>query len=123
MVLKIEEQNLSGYKDYDNHQLVIRAEDLSIDFKAFIAVHNTNLGPALGGCRFYSYKSEADAITDALRLSKGMTYKNAISGLALGGGKGVIIAPPQTTSELKIAFMRAFGRTVESLKGTYITAE
>lgn len=89
--------------------------------KAIVAIHDTTLGPALGGCRIWRYSSEDEAIEDALRLSKGMTYKAAVAGLNLGGGKAVIIADPKRDkSEL---LLRAFGRFVETFGGRYITAE
>lgn len=90
-------------------------------FQGFIAVHNTDLGPALGGCRVWTYRDERAALTDVLRLSRGMTYKNALAGLALGGGKAVIIGDPRR--DKTPAIMRAFGRAVEKLGGRYITAE
>lgn len=105
----------------DNHEMVVFCNDKNTGLKAIIAIHNTILGPALGGCRMYPYASEDEAITDVLRLSKGMTYKASVAGLNLGGGKSVIIGDPkQLTSE---AFFRTFGRFVNSLNGKYITAE
>jgi len=98
--------------------LVCRNEDVGL--RAIIAIHDTTLGPALGGCRLYDYASEDDALRDVLRLSRGMTYKAAVSGLDLGGGKAVIIGDPSIKSE---ALFRAFGRHVQSLGGRYITAE
>ncbi|MBK7146097.1 MAG: Glu/Leu/Phe/Val dehydrogenase [Xanthomonadales bacterium] len=89
--------------------------------KAIIAIHNTVLGPALGGLRMWPYKTEQDALNDVLRLSRGMTYKAAVSGLNLGGGKGVIIGDP--SKDKSEALFRAFGRYVNSLNGRYITAE
>ena len=89
--------------------------------KAIIAIHNTVLGPALGGTRMWPYQTEADALNDVLRLSRGMTYKNAVAGLNLGGGKAVIIGDP--ASDKSEALFRAFGQFVESLGGRYITAE
>lgn len=105
---------------YDEHEQV-RRFILDDDIVGFIAVHNTNLGPALGGCRMRKYESEAEAINDVLRLSRGMTYKNAIAGLPLGGGKAVIIGDPhsQKTQEL----MQEMGIAVESFEGAYVTAE
>jgi leucine dehydrogenase len=93
----------------------------SLGLKAIIAVHNTTLGPALGGVRMWPYNNEKEAIRDVLRLSRGMTYKAAISGLNLGGGKAVIIGDPR--KEKNEALFRAFGRYVDSLGGRYITAE
>lgn len=114
-------QTLSQFVDYDGHETVRRFHDAETGLTAFIAVHNTNLGPALGGCRMFPYASEQDAIRDVLRLSRGMTYKNAMAGLPLGGGKSVIIGNPHT--EKTDAMMRAMGRAVETLGGRYITAE
>src|SRR5690606_19918439 len=89
--------------------------------KAIIAIHNTNLGPSLGGTRMWKYDNENDALTDVLRLSRGMTYKAAISGLNLGGGKAVIIG--DSRKDKNEALIRSFGRYVNSLSGRYITAE
>jgi leucine dehydrogenase len=102
------------------HEQVILCRNESAGLKAIIAIHDTTLGPALGGCRLYDYASEADAMNDVLRLSRGMTYKAAVSGLDLGGGKSVIIGDPSIKSE---ALFRAFGRHIQSLSGRYITAE
>jgi len=107
--------------EYRGHESIHQFYDPSTGLRAIIAIHSTALGPAGGGCRMWSYQSEADAIRDALRLSRGMTYKNAMAGLPMGGGKGVIMADPDhPPSE---AFFRAFGRCVDSLGGRYITAE
>lgn len=105
---------------YDYEQIVF-CHDKSSGLKAIIAIHDTTLGPALGGCRMWPYESEEDAINDALRLSRGMTYKNAAAGLNLGGGKTVIIGDPK--KDKSEALFRALGRYVESLNGRYITAE
>ena len=102
------------------HEQVVFFQHKESGLKAIVAVHNTVLGPALGGCRMWPYKNEDEAITDVLRLSRGMTYKAAVSGLNLGGGKAVIIGEPSQKSE---AMFRAFGRFVQSLGGRYITAE
>lgn len=103
------------------HEQVVYCYDESTGLKALIAVHNTILGPALGGTRFWNYNNESEALRDVLRLSRGMTYKSAISGLNLGGGKAVIIGDP---GKLKNeALMRRFGKFVDSLSGKYITAE
>lgn len=102
------------------HEEVIFVQDKSCGLKAIIGIHDTTLGPALGGTRLWPYASEEDALIDVLRLSRGMTYKNAISGLNLGGGKAVIIADPKDKNE---ALFRSFGRFIESLNGRYITAE
>jgi leucine dehydrogenase len=103
------------------HEQVVFCHEPSAGYKGIIAIHNTTLGPALGGTRFWNYATDAEAVVDALRLAKGMTYKAAVSGLNLGGGKSVIIGDPRTTRREMI--FRAHGRFVESLKGRYITAE
>ncbi|MBW3163297.1 amino acid dehydrogenase [Ferrimonas balearica] len=95
--------------------------DEASGLKAIIAVHDTTLGPAVGGCRMWPYESEQDAINDVLRLSRGMTYKNALAGLEFGGGKSVIIGDPK--SDKSEALFRAFGRFVDSLGGRYYSAE
>jgi len=105
---------------YDYEQLVL-AHDKESGLKAIIAIHDTTLGPALGGTRMWTYASEEDAIVDALRLARGMTYKAAAAGLNLGGGKTVIIGDPK--KDKSEALFRAFGRYVQSLNGRYITAE
>jgi len=103
------------------HEEVIFCHNKDAGLKAIIAIHNSVLGPALGGLRMWPYATEQDALNDVLRLSRGMTYKAAVSGLNLGGGKGVIISDPgKDKSE---ALFRAFGRFVNSLNGRYITAE
>lgn len=107
--------------DSNNHEQVVFCNDKHSGLKAIIAIHNTQLGPALGGCRMYPYENEADALTDVLRLSKGMTKKAAVAGLNLGGGKAVIIADPKIHSTESL--FRTFGRFVNSLGGRYITAE
>lgn len=105
---------------YDYEQLVI-CQDRTSGLKAIICIHDTTLGPALGGTRMWNYESEEDAILDALRLAKGMTYKNAAAGLNLGGGKTVIMGDSRTQKSEEL--FRAFGRYVQSLNGRYITAE
>tara|TARA_R110000796_G_scaffold252557_1_gene387766 strand:+ start:172733 stop:173836 length:1104 start_codon:yes stop_codon:yes gene_type:complete len=103
------------------HEQVVFCHDEPTGLKAIIGIHNTVLGPALGGTRMWNYATEEEAAIDVLRLSRGMTYKAAISGLNLGGGKAVIIGDP---AKLKNeAFLRRFGKFVDSLKGKYITAE
>lgn len=106
---------------FDEHEQVVFCRDTASGLQAIIAIHDTRLGPALGGCRMWDYASPAEALTDALRLSRGMTYKNALAGLDLGGGKAVIIG--DSRSGKTPALMRAFGRYVEALGGRYITAE
>jgi len=103
------------------HEQLVFWSEPSIGYRGLIAIHDTTLGPALGGTRFWDYASDAEAVTDVLRLSRGMTYKAAITGLNLGGGKSVIIGDNRTM-EREMVF-RAHGRAVESLKGRYITAE
>ena len=103
------------------HEEVVIASDPSCGYKGIIAVHSTALGPALGGTRFWQYHSDEAAVTDALRLSRGMTYKNAVANLDLGGGKSVIVGDNRTRD--REAIFRAHGRFVESLGGRYITAE
>ncbi len=103
------------------HEQIVFCSRPEVGLKAIIAVHNTTLGPALGGVRMWNYSSERDAIRDVLRLSRGMTYKAAISGLNLGGGKAVIIGDPHT--DKTEAMFRAFGRFVDTLGGRYLTAE
>jgi leucine dehydrogenase len=103
------------------HEQLVVCQDSASGYRGIIAIHSTVLGPALGGTRFWSYASDEDAIVDALRLARGMTYKNAVAGLNLGGGKSVIIGDNKTTS--RELLFRAHGRFVESLGGRYITAE
>lgn len=104
-----------------NHEQLLFCNDNATGLKAIIAVHNTTLGPALGGTRMWSYNNELEALNDVLRLSRGMTYKNSISGLNLGGGKAVIIGDAR--KQKSEALFRRFGKFVESLGGKYITAE
>jgi leucine dehydrogenase len=106
--------------EYD-HEQVVFCHEPSCGYKGIIAIHNTVLGPALGGTRFWNYGSDEEAFVDALRLSRGMTYKAAVAGLNLGGGKSVIIGDPRTVAREEI--FRAHGRFVETLRGRYITAE
>ncbi|WP_136440971.1 Leu/Phe/Val dehydrogenase [Pacificoceanicola onchidii] len=111
---------LFDHPDFDDHEQVIFCSDPSVGLKAIIAVHSTALGPAAGGCRMHPYASDAEALTDVLRLSRGMTYKSAVAGLPLGGGKCVIIADP--TNPQKPEILRAFAAHVQSLAGRYWTA-
>lgn len=125
-VKKIEDTNLMenpviAQMSQYNHEQLLFCNDNATGLKAIIAVHNTVLGPALGGTRMWAYANEMDALTDVLRLSRGMTYKNSISGLNLGGGKAVIIGDARTMKSE--ALMRRFGKFVNSLAGKYITAE
>jgi leucine dehydrogenase len=103
------------------HEQLVACYDKSSGYRGIIAIHDTTLGPALGGTRFWNYASEDEAIVDVLRLARGMTYKNAVAGLNLGGGKAVIFGDNRTTRREMI--FRAHGRFVESLGGRYITAE
>lgn len=108
------------HSEQGGHEQVVLCQDRATGLKAVIALHNTALGPALGGTRFYPYATEAEAVADALNLSRGMSYKNALAGLDHGGGKAVIIGDPETikTEELLLAY----GRFVASLGGRYVTA-
>lgn len=103
------------------HEQVVLCSDPNVGLRAIIAIHNTHLGPALGGSRMWTYKSDDAALLDALRLSKGMTYKAAVSGLNLGGGKTVIMGDPE--KDKSEGLFRSLGRYIESLNGRYITAE
>ena len=103
------------------HEQVVLCHDESSGYRGIIAIHSPGLGPALGGTRFWNYATDEEAIVDALRLARGMIYKNAVAGLNLGGGKSVIIGDNKTASREMI--FRAHGRFCESLGGRYITAE
>lgn len=107
--------------DFDDHEGVHLFRDAASGLTAVIAVHSTHLGPAAGGTRFWHYADPAEAITDVLRLSRGMSFKNAMAGLPMGGGKAVILADPLRTKTP--AMLAAFGRAVDSLGGRYVTAE
>lgn len=117
---KVREGSIYGQITSLGHEQLVFCYDEPTGLKAIIGIHNTTLGPALGGTRMWNYTSEAEAITDVLRLSRGMTFKAAISGLNLGGGKAVLIGDPKLKNE---AFLRRFGRFIDSLGGRYITAE
>lgn len=106
---------------YQDHEQVVFAADPASGLKTIIAIHSTALGPALGGTRFYPYATEEEALSDVLRLSRGMTFKAAASGLDLGGGKAVIIGDPETLKSERL--WRAYGQFVDSFGGRYITAE
>ena len=110
-----------GFEDYDAHELLHFVRDEATGLRAIIAVHSTHLGPAAGGARFWHYEDSAEALTDALRLSRGMSYKNAMAGLPLGGGKSVILADAEKSKEPEL--LAAFGRAVDGLGGRYVTAE
>jgi leucine dehydrogenase len=109
------------HPDFDAHEQVVFAHDPDSGLRAIIAIHDTTLGPALGGCRIWDYASDAEAVSDVLRLSRGMSYKAALAGLPLGGGKAVILTAPNRPKTP--AVMRAMGRAVDRLGGRYITAE
>ena len=111
-----------GFPDFDDHEGVHLFSDAATGLRAIVAIHSTALGPAAGGVRFWHYADEREGVTDALRLSRGMSFKNAMAGLPMGGGKGVVLAdkPGAVIGE---AQLRAFGRAVESLAGRYVTAE
>jgi leucine dehydrogenase len=104
-----------------DHEQVLIGRDAASGYHGIIAIHSTALGPAVGGTRFWNYATEDEALTDALRLSRGMTYKNALPGLPLGGGKSIIIGDNKASN--REALLRTHGRFVETLKGRYITAE
>jgi len=115
-----------GYMEKYGFEQLCFFHDKSTGLKAITSIHNTVLGPSLGGTRFWNYKDEEEAVEDVLRLARGMTYKSALAGLALGGGKSVIIGDPKILRKDPIkreAFWRAFGRYIEGLSGRYITAE
>ena len=111
-----------GFADFDAHEGVHLFTDPASGLHAVIAIHSSTLGPAMGGARFWHYANTDGAITDALRLSRGMSYKNAMAGLVLGGGKAVVLAP-EPGATIGEAQLKAFGRAVESLSGRYVTAE
>ena len=113
--MKITEIPTEGYEK------VVRCEDPESGLRAIISVHDTTLGPALGGLRMWPYLSDQEALTDVIRLSKGMTYKSAVAETGLGGGKSVIIGDPDTAKSRELFL--AMGRFVDSLGGLYITAE
>jgi leucine dehydrogenase len=110
-----------GQLSFDNHEQIVFCNDKDTGLKAIIGIHNSVLGPALGGTRMWNYANEWEALNDVLRLSRGMTYKSAITGLDLGGGKAVIIGDSKTQKTPEM--MRKFGEFVHSLSGRYITAE
>jgi len=107
--------------DFDNHEQVVFCSDEETGLKAIIAVHSTKLGAAVGGCRLWNYASDEEALVDVLRLSRGMTYKNAMAGLSMGGGKSVIIGDAKKIKSE--ALFKAFGRALNGLGGRYVSAE
>lgn len=112
---------LTDLPDFDDHEAVVFLSDKASGLRAIIAMHDTTLGPAHGGTRAWAYESEADAVTDVLRLSQGMTFKNAVAGLPLGGGKSVILLKPGERPSVEM--LHAFGRAVDRLNGRYLPAE
>jgi len=110
-----------NHAEFDNHESLHYFQDEATGLKAIVAVHSTVLGPAAGGTRRWTYSSDDDALTDVLRLSRGMTYKNAVAGLKFGGGKAVILADENAPKTPEL--FRAFGRAVNSVGGRYVTAE
>lgn len=108
------------HQEFDHHEQVLFCHDAATGLQGIIAIHSTTLGPAAGGCRMYPYPSVDDALTDVLRLSRGMSYKNAVAGLPLGGGKSVIIADPSRPD--KADLLRAFAKHVQTLGGRYWAA-
>ena len=110
-----------GLPDFDDHEEVHFVNDVKSGLKAIIAVHSTHLGPAAGGARFWHYAKDEEALVDALRLSRGMSYKNAMAGLPLGGGKSVILANAERSKSPEM--LHAFGKAVDHLGGRYVTAE
>ncbi len=106
---------------FDDHERVVFTSEQSTGLRAIIAIHSTKVGPAMGGVRFYPYANSEDALTDVLRLSQGMTLKNVMAGLPIGGGKSVIIGDPKT--DKSPALLAAFGRAVNTLGGSYVCAE
>lgn len=113
--------DVTNHPSFAGHEQVSFRDDPARGLKSIIAIHDSTLGPALGGCRMWAYACDAEALDDVLRLSRGMTYKNALAGLPHGGGKAVILADPRTAKA--DALFEAFGEHVESLGGRYITAE
>lgn len=120
-IAKVKEAGVFELLGTLGHEQVVFCNDTSTGLKAIIAIHNTTLGPALGGTRMWQYKTEKEALCDVLRLSRGMTFKSAISGVNLGGGKAIIIGDAK--SQKSEALLRRFGKFVNSLNGKYITAE
>jgi leucine dehydrogenase len=113
--------NYKKFKEYDKHKKIIKFEDKENKLKGFIAIHNNNLGPAVGGTRFFPYRSQEEALKDVLRLSHAMTYKCALAGVKYGGGKAVIIGDPQKLKTEKL--IRAYAREIGKLKGQFTTGE
>ncbi|MBV8854861.1 MAG: Glu/Leu/Phe/Val dehydrogenase, partial [Sinobacteraceae bacterium] len=112
--------DIFGMREFD-HERVVFGHDAATGLHSIIAIHSTALGPAAGGCRMWPYRSTSDALTDVLRLSRGMSYKNALAGLPFGGGKAVILGDAQKGKSPEL--FQAYGRLVDSLGGAYVTAE
>ena len=119
--MSLKNSNVYTEMSIDDYERVIFCENETAKLKAFIAIHNTKLGPSLGGCRLWNYENQQQALTDVLRLSKGMTYKNALAGLKLGGGKSIIWA--DSNQEKTLDLLEAMAEFVETLQGKYIIAE
>jgi len=117
---EVSQMSVFSHPDFDRHEQVVFCHDQASGLKAIIAIHDTRLGPALGGCRMFPYANDDDALRDVLRLSRGMTLKSSLAGLKLGGGKAVIIGDPHTGKSQ--ALLHAMGDFVDSLGGRYITA-
>src|SRR5690349_16628584 len=108
-----------GMREFDGHERVVYGYDETTGLRSIIAIHSTALGPAAGGCRMWPYGSSSEALEDVLRLSRGMSYKNAMAGLPFGGGKAVIIGDSRKIKSPEL--FQAYGRFVASLGGSYIT--
>lgn len=120
-IQRLKTEDMMASDGFDHHEAVYSISDSELGLEGFIAIHDTTLGPAAGGCRFWTYGNRGEALSDALRLSKAMSFKNAMAGLPLGGGKAVVWAEHADID--RAAFFHAFGRAVETLNGQYITAE
>src|SRR5256885_299717 len=112
---------LFDLREFDGHELIVFGHDAATSLRAIIAIHSSALGPAAGGCRMWPYATTAQALCDVLRLSRGMSYKNALAGVPFGGGKAVIIGESRQAKTPQL--FEAFGRFVDSLGGRYLTAE
>ena len=112
---------LFDHHEFDDHEQVLICRDARAGLTAIVAIHNSNLGPGAGGCRMWNYASPGEALTDVLRLSKGMTYKNALMGLDYGGGKSVSVG--DSRHDKSEAMLESFGAFVDRLGGAYVTAE
>src|SRR2546423_10625178 len=112
--------DLFDLREFDGHELIVFGHDAATSLRAIIAIHSSALGPAAGGCRMWPYATTAQALCDVLRLSRGMSYKNALAGVPFGGGKAVIIGESRQAKTPQL--FDAFGRLVDSLAGRYVTA-